>query len=487
MGLVIKETVKGSVFQYLGVLLGGLNVALLFPHFLGDENWGVLSIIVSTVTIFSQLSSLGGGSVVLKYYPKFNTNISKKGFISFTFKLTLFGLLLFSCILLISKNYFFSNELAYVNSSIEILTLVISLLFFNTILNLLQSYISINLKTSVSIFLKDFLLRLLQTLFVFAFIWFDLTFTTFLILYVCSYLIVTYIGFYYLLSKRIIMLNQVVASSKEINKKEYIIYGLYTIVAGFGSAFAGNIDVIMIGTLLQNGDILAGKYKTAIYLTALIAMPLRPLYQIMYSLLSSWWKESKTQEIDSMYKQSTKIGLLVSGSLLTYLLINISWLSGLIFTNLTDVFYIILFCGIGQLINAATGVNGTIINLSKYYQFSAYSILVLVIINLALNYIFIPKYSIEGAALATGISLTLFNLAKLVYVKVKLKLNGHNRDFFILLTLICICLIITVNMYQGNYLNLVNSIITSTIFTLIIFGYLYFSGTISKIKAAIKK
>ena len=487
MGVVVKETIKGSVFQYLGILLGGLNVAILFPKLLGDSDWGAVSIIVSTVTIFAQLSSLGSGPIVLKYFPSFAKDEKQKGFVSYTLRLTLYGIVFFSSVLLLTKTYFFGDLLSSKAASPSFFSLIVGILFFTTLFNLVNSFIIINLKSGFSFFLKEFLIRFLQTISVLLFALLDLDLEVFLLLYMLSYLFSTIIGFIHLFKHQFIRLKSCFNKSENLDRKEYFTYGLYTIVSGFGSTFVGNIDVIMLGALLFNGEILAGKYKTAVYITALISIPLRPLFQIMYSLISTWWKENKTLDIQRMYKQSTKIGLLISGSLLTYLLINITWLSDHIFTNLSDAFYIILFCGIGQLVSAATGVNGTLISLSTYYKFTAYSVFVLALINLLLNYLLIPIYQAEGAAIATGFSLMLFNLSKMIYVKLKLNMSVMNRDFFILLLLMGSSIISVIMLYKFGLLNMFNSIMVSLVFSLVLFGYFHFSGTFLKIKALIKK
>ncbi|MGB0933542.1 MAG: polysaccharide biosynthesis C-terminal domain-containing protein [Lishizhenia sp.] len=487
MGIVIKETIKGSVFQYLGILLGGLNVAILFPKLLGDTNWGVVSIIVSTITIFAQLSSLGSGPIVLKYFPSFSKDEKQKGFVSYTLRLTLYGILFFSSVLLLTKTYFFGDLFTNGEVNIALISLILGILFFTTLFNLVNSFIVINLKSGFSFFLKEFLIRFLQTLSVLLFAFLDLDLEIFLLLYMLSYTASTIIGFIHLIKHQFIRLKACFERTENLDRKEYFTYGLYTIVSGFGSAFVGNIDVIMLGALILNGEILAGKYKTAVYITALISIPLRPLFQIMYSLVSNWWKENKTSDIQRMYKQSTKIGLLISGSLLTFLLINITWLSNHIFTNLSDAFYIILFCGIGQLVSAATGINGTLINLSSYYKFTAYSVFILVLLNLSLNYWLIPLYQAEGAAIATGLSLVLFNLSKMVFVKLKLKMSVMNKDFFILLLLMSSSVIGVILLYKFGVLNMLNSCIISLVFSVILFSYFYLSGTFTKIKSIIAK
>ena len=66
--------------------------------------------------------------------------------------------------------------------------------------------------------------------------------------------------------------------------------------------------------------------------------------------------------------------------------------------------------------------NNAIIFNSKYYKAVLFLGLLLAFLAITLNMIFIPKYGIDGAAIATLISITLYSIAKLLFVVVKMKL-----------------------------------------------------------------
>jgi O-antigen/teichoic acid export membrane protein len=82
-------------------------------------------------------------------------------------------------------------------------------------------------------------------------------------------------------------------------------------------------------------------------------------------------------------------------------------------------FWVVVFLGIAKLVDMATGLNSQIIGYSKYYKFNFYALIILGLSNAILNYFLIHQTGVSGAALATLISLTLFNMAKLLYVKKK--------------------------------------------------------------------
>ena len=65
------------------------------------------------------------------------------------------------------------------------------------------------------------------------------------------------------------------------------------------------------------------------------------------------------------------------------------------------------YIALAQIFNGLTGVNGAIIINSKYYKYELITNIFLVFITLITNYFFIKIYGIEGAAIATAISIFL--------------------------------------------------------------------------------
>jgi O-antigen/teichoic acid export membrane protein len=85
--------------------------------------------------------------------------------------------------------------------------------------------------------------------------------------------------------------------------------------------------------------------------------------------------------------------------------------------------YVILFLGIARVINMATGLNNEIINYSKYYAWNLVFILFLATTNIVANILLIKAFGLVGAALATLISISLFNIIKLSFIQLKFKMH----------------------------------------------------------------
>jgi O-antigen/teichoic acid export membrane protein len=84
--------------------------------------------------------------------------------------------------------------------------------------------------------------------------------------------------------------------------------------------------------------------------------------------------------------------------------------------------YAFLFLGVSKLFDLFTSINGIIIQVSKWYWYNFIFNLILLLLAIITNIWLIPAYGVTGAALATAISIFLFNLAKTYFVYKKFKI-----------------------------------------------------------------
>ena len=92
---------------------------------------------------------------------------------------------------------------------------------------------------------------------------------------------------------------------------------------------------------------------------------------------------------------------------------------------------VILFIGIAQLIEMATGVNSEIIATSKKYRWNTFFLFILVFVVYLSNVILIPIFKIEGAAMATAVSFLFVNTLRYLFLKITFKLSPFSNQFFI--------------------------------------------------------
>src|SRR5690606_26764582 len=82
---------------------------------------------------------------------------------------------------------------------------------------------------------------------------------------------------------------------------------------------------------------------------------------------------------------------------------------------------------IGKLVQMFAGVSSEVLSFSKYYKFNFRISALLILLIVILNRYLIPDYGIMGAALSATVSLTIFSISKMIYLRVKLNLPVANK------------------------------------------------------------
>ena len=79
---------------------------------------------------------------------------------------------------------------------------------------------------------------------------------------------------------------------------------------------------------------------------------------------------------------------------------------------------------IGQFVNAASGSVGNIMNMTGREKPLRNILVIASILSVLLNYLLIPMYGINGAAVANMVSVVFWNLTAVIYTKVKIGINS---------------------------------------------------------------
>jgi O-antigen/teichoic acid export membrane protein len=118
--------------------------------------------------------------------------------------------------------------------------------------------------------------------------------------------------------------------------------------------------------------------------------------------------------------------------------------------------YVVLLIGGTKLVDMIFGPSSEIIVLSKYYWFNIIVVSILAISGLILNYILIPQFGIMGAAIATAISIILFNCIKYLFIFIKLRIQPFNFSFVKIFAICGVCILINLSLpqFQNSYVDI---------------------------------
>ena len=77
MGIVARQSFKAALSNYAGILLGFLNLFILFPLFFVPRDLGALRLLLETGAVLSSFALLGTHYSINRFFPYFRTDDRK--------------------------------------------------------------------------------------------------------------------------------------------------------------------------------------------------------------------------------------------------------------------------------------------------------------------------------------------------------------------------------------------------------------------------
>jgi len=468
VGIIVKQSISNLIISYTGIALGFLLTILLYPHILSPDEYGLTRVLFSASFISTQFAHLGFQNLVIRYFPVFKRVApDNHGFLFWALTVPITGFLLFAGIYIAADGtiiaYYAEQSPLFVDYYLWVLPLTLFILYFEILNNYLRS-----LRDSVTGSFAMEIIQRLITIVLLGIYFFDwITFHLFIVFFVLSYLT-----------------NPLIVSIQIVRKGEWKLrpnrkllrrplikgmakYGLFSMLGGLTTVIVWNVDIIMLGSLAGLDQ--TAVYAIAFYMASVIAIPQRSINKIVSPLLADFIKNKEWDEVGSIYTKSS-LNQLIPGI----------FIFGLIWINLDVVYHmmpefyaagrwVVFIVGIGKIIEMVTGANGLILINSRHYQVSFYTNLILVAVTIAANYIMIPIYGIEGAALASVLAILVYNSTKYFWVLIKMRLQPFTKKTVIVTLLGAVSLSIT-QLFTFFDFYLTEAIFNSVVFTVLFAG-----------------
>jgi O-antigen/teichoic acid export membrane protein len=476
MGIVIRQSIISTIISYVGVLIGYVSLLYLFPKFMSLEQIGLLRTIQDAAILFSPFAQFGLTQSIFRYHPQLVKNQkTSASFISLMLLLSLVGFFLF----LMVFEIFETPTLAYFQDNakeiIQYSYLVIWLTLIMLLTSVLETFSRAVLKTTIPNLLKEVVIRLLLISLAFFYFKGIITFEQFIIGSVLSYLLCLLILLLFLISTGDLKISFGFGELDKPIMKEMFLYSILSFAGMAGMILIGKVDSIMVTALI--GTKANAIYTTAFYMATVIEMPKRALSQLAMPLIARAFEKNDLKEIETLYTK-TAINQFIIGALL---LIGI-WI------NLDTVFYfmpkkeafeagrwVVLFIGLGKLVDMLFGPSSEIIVLSKHYKFNIVLIVILAGIVIVSNNTLIPAFGITGAAIGAASALIIFNSVKYIFIYVKFGLQPFTVNSLKVLAIALLTLLLSYVLPKLET-PLLDLIFRSSIVTIFFGGAVYFSN-----------
>lgn len=422
MGIIQKQSISGTIYSYIGVVLGFVTTAIFFTHFFSSEEIGLMRILVSYSVLFAQFAGLGINTVTIKLFPYFRDKGKKHhGYLGIVFIISAVGTVLAIAAYLLLKSTILNDASGNSDLFAQYFYYVLPLIVFSVIFNACDTYYRVLYNAVKGIIYKEVIQRVAILIVIILYYLGVFDFHQTVIWYTVALISPSVLLFASLIYNKQLFLIPDISFIDRTMGKQMLNVALFGIIASFSGVLVLNIDMIMVEHTLGLGD--AGIYSVTFFFGTLILIPMRTMGKISSVVIADSWKNNDIKTISNIYKKSS-ISLSIIGLLL---LVGIWGNIDNVFYIITDKFiagkYVILIIGLANLTDIALGVSPHIIVNSKYYRYLSYFLVVFAILLVITNLILIPVLGIIGAAVASLISKFIYNAIKYVFLYRKFKLQ----------------------------------------------------------------
>ncbi|MBR4391340.1 MAG: polysaccharide biosynthesis C-terminal domain-containing protein [Bacteroidales bacterium] len=425
MGIVARQSIKGTVATYVGVAVGIVTTFFIQTKALQPEQIGLIDVLLQCSILFAGLSQLGTSSSAMRYYPFFKDEESRDhGFFGWTLLVPVVGFIVFLSLFFAFKGTivdFFSKDSGMPDSSLfgRYVYFVIPLAFFMLYITVFETNSNLLLRIVLPKFVREVGLRVATLVVYLLYFYKIIDFDGVIVAFCIFYGLATLINIIYLLSlKRVSFKIDRHYVSKHL-KRDFIYYTLFMIAA----AVAGTAIPMLSKFLLagMEGFRLAGVFTIATNIAALVEMPYRSLGAISRPHVSEAMANHDVAKADGLCKNVALHQWIAGLFVLFFIWINIDFLFDLLPNG--EVYrlgkWAVLILAIGRLVYSTLDVSLTALSYSKYYYYSLAFTLLLAVLSVVLNRWFIPLWDINGAALANVLSYLVYFLLLLVFIRWK--------------------------------------------------------------------
>lgn len=436
MSVVARQGVKYSIIGYLGFLLGTFSAIFIFPYDM--EFYGKLRYILPTAEIIVPIIVFGLSFSNVKFFAKVNADGKHHNMLSLSLLAVIINfLIVVGGFFLIAFWFPDFKKLEIWKMKNLILPLALVLALSSVFNKFLTNYKRVVVPNIFENFVPKFANLGAFCLFFFMGFAEKSAYGFFFMMFVIS--LFGY-GLYTNRLEKVKFDFDLGYFKKDNFYREILTYSLFGFLGNIGNYIAIKIDSYMIGEFISFEE--NGIYNNIYSIISLIVVPQMGLFNLSAPIINKVLANGDYNELDRFHKK-TSLSLFFLGLVLfCCIAVGFPYLADFMKNgeDLRSSEPIVWVLGFAMLFDLATGFNGHIISLSRYYKFNIVVMLILAVLTVTTNMLFLKHtdLGILGIAMAYAISLTLFNIIKIIFNYIKFKVFPLGIEMMYAMILGCI-------------------------------------------------
>ena len=432
------ELLNGSIVFFITKVVG-IGLTYLFAwfvtHEMGAGKWGFITLMITTINMFSILSTFGLDTVIIKHTSKevYSGSLASLQKIYQQVMLLIMAILTIF-VTFVALNYENLTVFLYGRSSLSpYFTLamfgVVANVFFqinNAVLAGMKEMVSYGIYKNILLFGLGLIVYLIGYHTIYPIIFARFMESGILLLF--SYVGVIYFG---LLLNTIQVFRKVgfPNSSQPISftKKQLLKEGFPLMLAASMTIVLTTTDYFMLSHFKSQNEV--GLYDIAVKISIVTATILMAVGSIATPKFSEFYSQKDFNSLKKIARQSGKLIFLGSTPILLIIMLFPSQILSLFGEEFVIASNALIFLTLGQFVNAVSGLGGNMLKMTDQQNILRNIILLATVLNGMMNYWLIPDYGITGAAIASCVSICMLHICSATYVYQKLKVKTFYIPF----------------------------------------------------------
>lgn len=439
---IIRQSIKGSFVNYIGIVIGAIVTLYLAPKFFTTEYNGLYRLLLEYSVVLGNYFSFGIPKIINKFFfDVFDEEKSRKGFGFFIFVLPLLIVFFFFLIGLgyreeIASLVVSGSEVSIVSKYI---LFVFPLIFVNAYLAILESFTAMYGNIVLINFLRSVILKVFSVISMLLYV-FVKDFEIVMWVIVVSNLLVTLIAFIkalkFVAKGKLDLLKPSLSFVKQNKiKKDFFRYFFFLLVSNIFVFLISKIDLFFVGKYTGLSNL--AYYTIAMYFISLMIVPFGMITKISFPQIMKAYKMNEAEKLARLIQGNGLYGYILSFFVFLFVWVNIDLVytvipNGNLYSSGKSVFLIL---GVGRLLEVSSGAVNMLLVASKWYMHTFYISVIVSIVSIFLGYYLTLNFEIYGSAVAMTITVILSVALNVYIVYSKMKLLPYNYKHIIILLL----------------------------------------------------
>ena len=225
---------------------------------------------------------------------------------------------------------------------------------------------------------------------------------------------------------------------KDFNRKEYLHFSYPLLFQGIINLLATWTSTLMIGYFIVDPQGV-GAFNVIFKISSFCVLALTSLDRVFAPIIGELYYNNSRGDLLRIYRSVTKWSLICAFLVFTAIVLLGRDVLTLFDASYNVAYIPLIILSVGRVLDASVGSVAYILLMIGESKIIFYNSLFVLVVNIVLNYLMVPRWGLWGGAIATSLSYCIKNIVWLVFVMHKTSIHPYDKSYFKTVGIFLIC------------------------------------------------